>query len=310
MKESELPHGYPGFVDAWLSETGRRGELKGSGGVTLRYLCIEHPHENAAVVFACGYHELFLKYGELFRELFDAGISVYCCDMRGQGFSEHLHVDTEVAHVEKWEHYVEDLSAFVDGVVRARPHRRLFVLAQSTGGAISTVWAARIHPPISGLILSSPLVRNRFPLPARLMVRMLDGAGKGRDRIPGWKPWAATPFEENKETHSPVRHAIKMAMLARYPEVRLGGPTNHFVVQMMKLTDAARAAAPGLDVPVLVLKAEEDAYVDPAALDAFCTALRNGRKVFLEGARHEILIEVDAVRDRAIAEIRSFIDAH
>jgi lysophospholipase len=103
-------------------------------GVTLRHLRIEHPDERAAVIFVCGYHEFFLKYGELFNDLRDAGLSFYCCDLRGQGFSNHLDPDSQVAHVERWERYVEDLASFVDQVVMARPHRRLFLLAHSIGG--------------------------------------------------------------------------------------------------------------------------------------------------------------------------------
>jgi lysophospholipase len=134
--------------------------------------------------------------------------------------------------------------------------------------------------------------------------------GKGRERIPGWKQYAAAPFEENKETHSKARHSIKMAMYGRHPEVCLGGPTNHFVVEMMRLAAAARSSARALTLPVLVLKAEEDSYVGSRALDEFCAALPNGRKVFFEDARREILIETDVIRDRAIAEIRRFISSH
>ena len=51
----------------------------------------------------------------------------------------------------------------------------------------------------------------------------------------------------------------------------------------------------------------EDAYVSPRALAAFCAKVKDCRDVLLEGARHEMLIETDAIRDRVLQEIRGFI---
>jgi lysophospholipase len=290
-----------------MEEMGVRGSLPVSGGVSLRYMGIESPTENAALVFVCGYHENFLKYGELFYDMKADGLSIYACDMRGQGFSDHLLPDPQVAYVERWERYIEDLAAFMDTVVLARPHRRLFILAHSMGGAITTLYLARHQTPVTGAILCSPLMRNLIPPVARLTVQTLDLLGKGRDRIPGGKPYASTAFEENKETHSQARHLIKMRMNEAYPQVCLGDPSNHFVVQMMKLAAAARASASSLALPVLVFKAGEDAYVDTRAVDELCAVAPKARKVTFEGARHEILIETDDIRDRALAEIRGFL---
>ncbi len=184
MNESDLEQTYTDSIIPWVDHAGIRGSLTGAGGVTLRHLRIECPTESAVLVFMCGYNESFLKYVELFYDLRDAGLSVYCCDMRGQGFSDHLLADPEVAHVEAWEHYVADLKAFVDGVVNARPHRRIFLLAHSLGGAIAALYLARHQPVMNGAILNAPLVRNRFSAPERIMVRVLDLVGRGRARIP------------------------------------------------------------------------------------------------------------------------------
>jgi lysophospholipase len=310
MKESEIERGFFDTVLPWIESNGRRVSLVGTGGVTLRALCLEHPAEKAAVVFVCGHYESFLKYGELYRQLHEHGQSIYCCDHRGQGFSDHLLPDPGIAHVARWEDWVADLGLFMDGVVTARPHERIFVIAHSLGGAIASVFMARRHPPLRGAILSAPLVRNRFPVSARMGVRVMAGIGKGNERIPGGRPYAPISFAENRETRSPARHAVKAAIIERYPEIRFGDPSSRYVVEMMRVAAAARASAGALALPVLVLKPGDDAYVDPDALDAFCAALPNGRKVFFEGARHEVLIEVDGVRDRAVAEILSFIDAH
>ncbi len=307
MKECDLERGYRDSIIPWVNQSGIRGTLPRADGVTLRYLGIEAEVESAALVFLCGYHECFLKYVELFHDLKDDGLSFYCCDMRGQGFSDHQLADPQIAWVESWEQYVDDFAAFMNDVVMARPHRKVFLLAHSQGGAIAAIYLARHHPAVQAAILNAPLVGDRFPPVAKTVVRALDLLGKGRDRIPGGKPYAPGTLEKDHVTHSPVRHEIKNALSERHPEICLGDPSNHFVVQLLSLAAAARRAAPSLSVPVLVFKAEDDFYVHPGALDDFCSRLPHGRKVLFPGARHEIFIETDAVRNRAIEEIRGFM---
>ena len=91
---------------------------------------------------------------------------------------------------------------------------------------------------------------------------------------------------------------MKMGMNDRYPQVCLGDPSNHFVVEMVHLAAAARATASSLSMPLLVLEGGQDAYVDTRVIDEVCARLPNARKVTFEGARHEILIETDEIRDR------------
>ena len=310
MRESDIVHEIPDRVVPWLDTRAKKGALRTSDGVTLRHLVIPSTQERAAVVFVPGFHESLLKYSELFYDLRDDGLSIYTCDMRGQGFSDHLLPDPQTAWVARWEDWVEDLALFVEKVVMARPHARIFLVAHSMGGAVSSIYMARHPGVVAAAVLSAPDVKNRFPLPAVAAVRLLDLLGRGRDRIPGGKPYATTPFEKNKETHSVARHEAKMRYNEQHPEVCLGDPSVHFVVELVRLSAAARRAASALALPVLVLKAGDDSYVEPSALDAFCTALPDGRRAELDAARHEILIESDPVRDRAITEIRAFLATH
>ena len=61
--------------------------------------------------------------------------------------------------------------------------------------------------------------------------------------------------------------------------------------------------------PILLLAASTDKLVDVTAIEAAARRLPNG-ELFAFGAeaRHEILREIDAVRDRAMAAIADFLD--
>jgi lysophospholipase len=65
-----------------------------------------------------------------------------------------------------------------------------------------------------------------------------------------------------------------------------------------------------MKVPVLMLIAEADALVDPKAAAAIASKLPDARVVkFGKESAHEILREVDKVRNRAIGEIDLFLAA-
>jgi lysophospholipase len=70
----------------------------------------------------------------------------------------------------------------------------------------------------------------------------------------------------------------------------------HWAAEAGRMTRFVRSGAASIAVPVLVLRPEVDAYVDEAGVDEFCRKLPNCRRVFLKGARHEILIERDELR--------------
>ena len=72
--------------------------------------------------------------------------------------------------------------------------------------------------------------------------------------------------------------------------------------------DAVQAKAQNIMVPILMFQAETDDYVDRAGQDEFCLKAKLWRKVYFEGAFHEILIETDAIRDKALNEMRIFIE--
>ncbi len=293
-------------VAPYLAERAVYGDLEGEGSVGLRWLAIEEPAPRAAIVLVGGHAESFYKYAELCYDLRDLGVSIYALDPRGQGASQHLLADREKSHVERWQSYLADLKLFVDTVVKARTRARLIGIGHSLGGGIMAAYIERFPGDFDSAILSGPLVGHRMPGVALALLRLLDAFG-GRSYMPGGGPFTVAPFETNKETHSSARHERKFQDYADHPEIRMGDPTVHWVNQTRRMASRIRADAEKITAALLVFQAAEDAYIDARAIETFCAKVKTCRRILLEGARHEVFIETDPIRDRVVAETRAFI---
>jgi lysophospholipase len=155
-------------------------------------------------------------------------------------------------------------------------------------------------------ILSSPFLGHRAGGVAFVLLGLLDLFG-GRSYVPGGGPFRFTAFEQNKETHSMARHDRKFQDYADHPEIRMGNPTVHWMMETRRMMRSIQAGAGAVACQALVFQAGEDAWVDGRATEEFCERVRDCRRVFIAEARHELLIEADAIRDRVLAEIRAFI---
>ncbi len=306
IAERSFEKGWMDRVAPYLAERAVYGDLAGEKGVGLRWLAIEEPAPRAAIILVGGHAESFYKYAELFYDMRDLGVSIYALDPRGQGASQHLLPHREKSHVESWQDYLADLKLFVDTVVKARTRSRLIGIGHSLGGGIMAAYLERFPGDFDSAILSGPLVGHRMPGVALALLGLLDAFG-GRSYMPGGGPFTVAPFETNKETHSRARHVRKFQDYADHPEIRMGNPTVHWVNQTRRMASRIQADAEKITATLLVFQAAEDAYVDAHALETFCAKVKSCRRILLEGARHEVFIETDAIRDRVLAETRAFI---
>lgn len=128
-------------------------------------------------------------------------------------------------------------------------------------------------------------------------------------------------------THSVLRHRMRWRNRAAHCEgpecghanARVAGPTLQWVDQACAAAQVARGPEAGrIAVPVLVLQGGEDVVVEPQAQREFCAnvnraatpgshaRLCTGER--LPEARHGLLVEVDRLRQPALARVLSFWD--
>ncbi|MBL8588821.1 MAG: alpha/beta hydrolase [Methylobacteriaceae bacterium] len=288
--------------------------LRAADGVAVR--AAYWPAEGAGcgtIVLAPGRAEFIEKYFETVRELRDRGFAVCVFDWRGQGGSQRELDNPRKGHIDDFSLYFRDLEA-VREFLAGRAPKPWQGLAHSMGGAIYLAAAREGRAPFERLVLSAPLIgihgieAKRWP---RLAAVTLGALGFGAAYIPGGGDTSAMtrPFPGNPLTSDAARYARNAATAARFPELAIGDPTIGWVAACFRQLDAfAEFDYPRrILTPTLILAAGDDTVVSTPATERFAARLKAGRALILPGARHEILMERDAIRAQFWAAFDAFV---
>ncbi len=295
-----------------IPEGGRAAYVMARDGVTVR-VAWWGGQTRGTVMLMPGRTEYIEKYCHIIRRLQARSFNVICYDWRGQGLSDRPDHRTDIGHVEKFTDYQLDWKAAMTlpGIVALDGPKYIF--AHSMGGTIGlramseglSVEAAVFSSPMWGL-KHADLLRPVFG-PVTLAARPF---GKHKSLFPGTKPTfyaQVEAFERNTITNDRAHWEMMTAHLEAHPELGLGGPTLHWAAEAAKELVRLRKL-PVPDVPMLVLEAEDEQVVDPAAIIKRASALPNARLEQVAGAKHEIWMETDAVQSRVWSLTDAFLE--
>lgn len=281
------------------------GFLTGTRGTSLYWSSMTADENTKAIVFINGRIESVWKYQELFFDLFSQGYDVFSYDHRGQGASERLCHDPEIGFVDEFGDYIKDMALLVDHwPLEKYQHRHL--IGHSMGGAIATRYLQQeTHQPFDSLTLSSPMFGVALPWYFRPIAQKLAQWMAARTTQPKYAPghrnYYPKPFEDNRLTQSLVRYQWFRELYEQLPQLKLGGPSTHWVAESLIAAQQCVDNASKLLTPTLLMQAQCDQIVDNASHVRF--ANQSGSHVVLESianARHEILFETDTIRTPAL----------
>ncbi|WP_262328922.1 alpha/beta hydrolase [Bosea sp. BH3] len=311
MSEAALFHDpdypVPGHGKTWFATT--------RDGASLRFASW-HPTVRpvqGTIVVVQGRAEFIERYSETIAELRRRGFHVLTFDWRGQGGSQRFVGRGRKGHVGRLRHYEEDL-ALAMAEMQAKFPPPYFVLAHSMGAALCLDAARRDALPVSRLVAMAPMLGLTLierPQAASRLASVLYWLGFGRSFVPGGGDTAIAtkPFEGNRLTSDPARYARNAALSAAARHLSIGDPTIGWVRAAFRLM--ARLSTPSaaleVKVPTLVIAAGQDPVVSTPAIERFAARLKTGAALVLPMARHEILMENDAIRARFWAAFDAFI---
>lgn len=312
LAEADLARAYPEQVRPFLAQQFTFATLTSGDGLTLRYAKRRAAQGRASLVLVMGRTEFMEKYAELLFDLRDLPLSFYLFDQRGQGLSSRLLAEHDKGHVGDFADYGADLALFLRTVVRAEQPGPVVLLGHSMGGLVAALHANAHPEEVAGLVLSAPMLAiDTRPLPewfARALARAAVSLGQGGHYVPGGRPYTPDKaFAANDVTSSLARFALNQGLVRETPGNALGSPTYTWVRQAFLAMDGFAREHRQLTMPILLLQAEADQVVKNEPQTALCRALPDCSLVVLPGARHEILMERDAVRDLALARVRAFV---
>ncbi|MBT9312938.1 alpha/beta hydrolase [Leptothoe kymatousa] len=127
----------------------------GAHGLSLFYQAW-YPRRTAKaiVVIVHGFGEHCDRYHTVTTALTQAGYAVFGFDNQGHGRSEG-----QRGHIDRWQDYRDNVSAFLTQVRRHEPSLPLFIFGHSLGGLIVLDFALLQPQDIAGIIISGPPIR-------------------------------------------------------------------------------------------------------------------------------------------------------
>lgn len=271
-----------------------------------------------SILFMAGRGDAYEKYLETFEHWRLKGWRVSAADWRGQGGSGRLGTDDATGHVDDFLLWVTDLAQLWSQFAKSHDGPR--VLAGHSMGGHLVLRAAMekvLMPRPDALVLTAPMLDV---LPEHLPLFMKRGfahlmARLGDDRRPAWgkgeKPITMNAFRQGLLTHDDERYEDEKFWRSHRPELKLGPGSWGWVRGAMDSIRAihARGAPESTDLPVMVVATNADKLVSPAAIRTMVSRLPDVESLmFGDEARHEVLRETDAVRDRALAAIDDFLE--
>ncbi|MCS6773956.1 MAG: lysophospholipase [Thermoflexales bacterium] len=259
-----------------------------SGSLFLRHWPAQGAKRGCAVL-AHGIFEHTGRYHHIAQHFTALGFDVWAADHFGHGRSPGLR-----GHILRDDHYVADLGLVVEHAWRQSGAAPV-LLGHSMGGAIAARYAVDNQDKLRGLILSAPaLMVHASPLYIRV--------GKVISRLIPAQPMPPNSGLSKPATHNEDWEAWKRNDPYKHDVLRFG--TARFVVEA---GEYARARAHTLRLPVLILLAEIDTYVNNQGARLFFQALPPGSNELHEypGLFHEVLSEIG--REKPFGEIEAWM---
>jgi alpha-beta hydrolase superfamily lysophospholipase len=201
----------------------------------------------AVVVAVHGFNDYSHSFEGVGQFLSERGIAVYAYDQRGFG---------QAPHPGYWpgqKAMIDDLVAAASLIAQRHPGVPLYIMGESMGGAVTMVTMARSSPDlpkISGIILVAPAVWSRDDLGLLPRVALWVST-----KLLPWMKLTGQGLDI-----SPTDNDAILRELSRDPLV-IKATRADTINGLVNLMSAAKAAAPKLDVPVLMLYGEHDQVV-------------------------------------------------
>jgi lysophospholipase len=290
---------------------GKQGTFAGKAGVALPYKAFELPVERAAIVLIPGHLADKMEYREVAYSLTQEGYSVYVYDHRGQGHAPRLAKNPQIAHVDDFQDYIDDLEAFLKQVVRTKAHPYVFGIGSSMGGLIGTRLVQQHPKALDAFVAAVPaygVQLKGIPSPiVKLWLRFQIALGRANSYAPLQKDGSLEEMRARKELNSYTRWKEELKLRAIDPAFIMGGPSNRLLLGMIEAGEAVMQNAITTTTPILAIEAENELTVLSPRIEKFSELAPHAILFTLPRAYHRIFLEADDIRLPLMTEIYRFL---
>ncbi|MBS0296390.1 MAG: alpha/beta fold hydrolase [Proteobacteria bacterium] len=288
---------------------------RGAGGLRLR-AALWRPEgaPRGTVVLSPGRTEPIEKYYEAIADFLARDFAVLAHDWRGQGLSARLLPDRLKGHGRAVEEYIDDFSRLLDTYEAAAPKPWIMV-GHSMGGVLNLLSLESGESRFAGAVLSSPMLRlktgKRSLWSVRFAARWNVRHGKAGDYVLDEydDPFEHT-FGKDSLTHDEHRYERWREQLYACPHLAVGGITwgwLHFAVDAGERALKPKALR-RVRIPLTIVQAANDDRVWKTTAKWAAKRIPNGRYVEVPRAKHEVLMELDDMREQFFREFDDMAD--
>jgi lysophospholipase len=268
-----------------------------------------------SILWLGGRGDIVEKYIETLDEWARDGWGITSFDWRGQGGSGRVGGNPNVGHIDDYSTWIADLSMFYANWTAHEPGPHV-VMGHSMGGhLLLRALAERVITPDKAVLVAPMLgfETGLIPFPIAFWVARMMARLKNEMR-PAWKrnekPSPPNASRQGFLTHDPYRYADELWWKSQNPSLSLGPPSWGWLAAAYRSIAGLnrRGAVEHINVPILILCAQQDELVSAKAIHHFAARLPSAHLVvFGDDTAHEILREADGPRNRALAAISEFL---
>ncbi|HEX6479536.1 MAG TPA: alpha/beta hydrolase [Ktedonobacteraceae bacterium] len=213
------------------------------------------------------------------NSLASQGLTVYAMDHRGFGRSAGMD-----GHIDDYHTYVEDIEFIVAHIRKGHPGARLYMLGHSMGGIFAAHFAAKYGNLIDGVLFLNPWVQDTSNVPLLTTLGIfLGGIFKSKHY---WQ------VADNIQKMTTNPEAVQMLQADSYWRRK---ETATFLFQIFLMRSAFLDKAKNITIPTLVIQAEADKSIVPAASQKLYESLVSKDKTWktLPNYEHDSEFEQD-----------------
>lgn len=315
--ESSLDDNYNEKILSFWNKNAQSSYFQGVDNKRIHTISLLSGNQKA-IVISQGRNESVFKYKEVAYDLAAQGYDLFLIDHRGQGLSERFGGDQHRGHVEDFQHYIDDLNHYVNTLELDKKYQNRYLLSHSMGGAISALYLEQNKHPFQAAVFFSPMLSiNLGPIPHFLAKAITASSasvcGWFSDTAcysPGGAPYDVKAFEGNDLTSSQARFYSSQHDFNAQPATQLGSASMRWVANSLSATEKAIQNAHKITIPILMIQAGSDTVVSATGQQAFfdnVTYCKFNQFLTIDDAKHEILLERDALRITALNHTLQFL---
>ena len=267
--------------------------LEGAGGIKI-FFRSWHPDGKArgVVVIVPGFNAHSGYYAWVAEQLTGEALAAYAVDLRGRGKS-----DGERFYVEKFQDYVDDVSALVNRAKSREAGLPVYLLGHSAGGVVSCLYALENQSQLAGLICES----FAFQVPAPDFALAVF---KGLSHLAPHAHVLHLKNEDFSRDPNIVRAMNDDPLIANETQ-----PTKT-LAEMVRADERLEKEFPRIKLPVLILHGTSDKATRPSGSQLFYDTAGSTDKTlkFYEGGYHDLLNDTD--KQQVMSDIRVWINEH